>query len=78
MLSAIKRWFFAPDNQWGRSSAALLCIVSTTVAIWYLYEMPCDTWTELAIDAALILLVIFIQAILWPLLEYIFKYDSWR
>lgn len=76
MKTRIKQWFFACNNQYVRSASCLLCIVLTVVGIWWMYTAPVDTWVDLIIDAAIVVAVAIIQALMWPLIEYICKHDS--
>lgn len=76
MKPRITQWFFAYNNQYVRSASRLLCIVLTVVGIWWMYTAPVDTWVDLIIDAAIVVAVAIIQALMWPLLEYICKHDS--
>ena len=76
MITKLKHWFLKPGNEYCRSASCLLCMVFTIIAIWWIYEMPCETWTDIAVDAVLIMLVIAAQVAIWTLLEYIMKHDS--
>jgi membrane protein YdbS with pleckstrin-like domain len=76
MSDIIANWFLDKDNRYVRSATCLLCMVVCAVAIWWLYSIPCETWTDLAVDAVMVVVAIMCQAVIWPLLEYIIKHDS--
>jgi hypothetical protein len=75
MFSKIKNWFFKTDNISGRSAACLFSMYATAGSIWWLYEMECDTWSDLGIAALLIVSTIVFLAVFWTMIEYIIKND---
>lgn len=77
MIDKIISWFLDTEHQYMRSATCFLCIIATIVGIWWVYCIPCDSWAGLAIDAAMIAMVILAQSAMWPLLEYIIKNDSY-
>ena len=66
---ALFEWFLDKDNRYVRSVTCLICMVVCAVAIWWLYNIPCETWTDLAVDAVMVVVaIVFI---------YIFKRRKW-
>lgn len=72
----LANWFLDKDNRYARSATCLLCMVVCAIAIWWLYNIPYETWTDLAVDAVMVAVTIMCQVVIWPLLEYIIKHDS--
>ena len=75
-LDKIIRWFFASDNRYVRSATCLMCMVLTIVGIWWMYTVPVDTWMDILICTCIVIAIVVLQSIMWPLLEYICKHDS--
>lgn len=76
-LDNSKDWFLDKEHQYLRSATCFLCLIATIIGIWWLYCIPCESWADLAVDAAMIAMVILAQSAMWPLLEYIIKHDSY-
>ena len=75
-LDKIKRWFYDTENRYIRSATCLICMVLTIIGIWWMYTAPFDTWMDILICSCIVIAVAVLQSIMWPLLEYICKHDS--